>query len=149
MLLSDIHDVKNGRLVVQDSLPSTTFQGIKCSIENEAGSIREGIGYNNQPFKVRMVFPYGFINDTLGQDGDEIDCFIGPDSKAEEVFIIWEKATGEEKAMLGFPSQIDAIHAFCIHYQPNPLDFLGKVTVMSIDDFKQVIKTYPDGMRIE
>lgn len=130
------------------SLPSITFQDIKIAIENDIGSIREGIGYNNQPFKVRMVWPYGYIEDTVGMDGEEIDCFVGPDSKAEEAFIIWEKASGEEKVMLGFPTQMDAVDAFCIHYQPNPLDFLGTITRVNMDDFKKVLGAHKKGAKL-
>jgi len=148
MLLSEIKEIRDGRLIAKDSLPTITFQSIKCTIETDKGQIREGIGYNNQPFKVTMICPYGFIENTLGTDGEGIDCFIGPDAKAEDAFIIWEKATGEEKVMFGFPSQLDAVDAFCKHYYPNPLDFLGTVTRMKMDDFKKILAAMKPGARL-
>ena len=53
------------------------FRGLNIRIEQKVGSVREGVNKKGEPWKVRFYYPYGFICDTMGKDGDEIDCFIG------------------------------------------------------------------------
>lgn len=132
-----------------DSLPSITFQGLPITIENAPGSIHKGVGPNGQFYESKVYYQYGYFQKTKGTDGDEIDCFVGPDKNAEEVYIIWEKLSGEDKVMLGFSTKMDAIEAFCAHYTMNTNDFLGEVTVMSMDDFKKTIQGHKKGTRIK
>lgn len=114
----------------------TTFQGIPIAIENPKGSIRKGKGW-----ETKMFYPYGFIKNTKGKDGDEIDVFIGPNKFSKKVFIIRQMGRGgayvEDKVMLGFDNLEAARDAFCAHYDDQ--DFLGKITEMRIDQFKQKV----------
>src|ERR1017187_5013066 len=76
------------------------WNGLTISIENEPGSIRKGKGW-----QTKMLFPYGYINSTLGVDGDAIDVYIGPDESADMVYVVHQRKYGdwahydEDKAM--------------------------------------------------
>lgn len=124
------------------------FQGIKISIENPKGSIRKGEDEDGEKWKTKMYYPYGFIKNTEGVDGDEIDCFIGPNPNAESVYIIRLKDDDhEDKVMLGFPSREHARDAFCVHYD-QPQDHLGPITEMTMENFKSAIARHKKGTRI-
>lgn len=146
MLLSYIKDIKDGRIVTRDALAEIDFQGIPIVIENKEGSIRTGEDEDGTKFRTKMFYPYGFIKNTEGTDGDEIDCFIGPDKSASKVFVIFEKVTGEDKCMLGFSEELHARDAFLAHY--DEASHLGKITKMPIEDFKQAIKKHRKGTPI-
>ncbi|MBE0437901.1 MAG: hypothetical protein IBX56_19140, partial [Methylomicrobium sp.] len=49
--------------------------GLRVSIENPEGSVRSGVDPDGNPWEVRMVYPYGYILDSLGPDGDHVDCY--------------------------------------------------------------------------
>lgn len=49
---------------------------LKIAIENPAGSTRSGIDANGQEWSSTLQHHYGYIENTLGADGDEIDVFI-------------------------------------------------------------------------
>jgi hypothetical protein len=89
---------------------------------------------------------YGFIKNTKGRDGDEVDCFIGPMKNAAEVFIVHMLDKGpvvaeredEDKTFIGFPSADAAKTAFLLHYRK---DFYGGMTSLPLADFKKKLKT--------
>ena len=149
MLLRDIKDICNGRIVVQDSSNDITFCGIPIFIENPKGSVRHWETEEGDTGKTKMFYPYGYIKKTEGTDGDEIDCFVGPDKEAVRVFVIAHMLDGkydEDKVMLGFSDKEHARDAFLAHY--DNASHLGKITEMEFEDFKQVIKTHKKGTRI-
>jgi len=43
------------------------FRGLNIRIEQQVGSVREGVGKNGNRWKVRFYRPYGFISDTMGK----------------------------------------------------------------------------------
>jgi hypothetical protein len=110
------------------------FQGLPIVIENPAGSIRE---YEHG--SVKMFYPYGYIKSTLGRDGDEIDCFIGNDESAPNVYVIRIGIDDhEDKVMLGFNSEEQARDAFLAHYDDQKA--LGRIIEMPIDQFKEILE---------
>ncbi|MDC4801367.1 hypothetical protein NQ814_17690, partial [Acinetobacter baumannii] len=50
--------------------------GLRIAIENPAGSIRSGKDQEGNLWQVQMKHHYGYIEDTTGADGDELDVFI-------------------------------------------------------------------------
>jgi inorganic pyrophosphatase len=132
-----------------DAESNIIFQGLKIHIENRKGSIRKGEDEDGEKWKTKMYYPYGEILGTQGADGDPIDCFIGPDEKAEQVFIIRSKIDGkydEDKCMLGFADELHARDAFLAHYQDD--SHLGPISKMGIVDFIIAIKDHKKGTRI-
>ena len=130
---------------------STVFQGIKIHIENPKGSVRKGINEETgEHWSTKMFLPYGEIKNTEGVDGDPIDIFVGPDKDAKEIYIIHQKVDGkfdEDKVFCGFSSKEYARLAFCAHYD-KPEDFLGPITTMTIDDFKEKLKNHKPGTKL-
>lgn len=147
VLLSRIKNIQAGRLVAKDASPHTVFQGIPIYVENPKGSVRHWETDEGETGKTKMFHPYGYIKNTEGTDGDEIDCFIGPDKSASKVFVIFEKVTGEDKCMLGFVDQLHARDAFLAHYDDQK--YLGEITEMTIEDFRQKIEKHKSGDRIK
>ncbi|KAA0888751.1 hypothetical protein [Oryzomonas rubra] len=122
------------------------FNGLKVSVENRMGSIRQWEDPNNgENGMTRMKRPYGYVKGTLGVDGDHYDVYVGPDREAPNVYIITQMKApefaevDEEKALLGFPSQEDAEKFYLQHY--NDPRFLGKITPMPFEEFKAQVMT--------
>lgn len=119
------------------------FRGLNIRIEQQVGSVREGVGKNGNRWKVRFYRPYGFISDTMGKDGDEIDCFIGDHWESDNVYIVHQlRPDGlydEDKVMLGFLDLGSARDAYLAHYSTQ--GFIGKITTMPFFEFKEKIKT--------
>ena len=151
MLLSELYAIKNGRLITRDSMVYSDFQGLKIVIENPEGSIRKGKDENGDKWKTRFYHPYGFIKNTLGEDGEEIDCFIGPNLDSQDVWIIHQKSLDgsfdEDKCMLGFDSEEHARDAYLAHYSSDR--YLGEISKMTLVEFKRSLKAHKIGKRID
>ncbi len=119
------------------------WRGLTISIENEAGSVRRGTKPDGTPWETRMIHPYGYINHTEGVDGDHVDVFLGPDLDAPMVYVVHQRKVDdwdrydEDKIMAGYSSQDEAVHAFLANYD-DPR-FLGPVTAMPVDEFKDKV----------
>jgi len=150
MLLSNLRKIENGRVITNDSFPEMTFQGIKISVENPKGSVRKGEDDRGDSFKTKMFYPYGFIQNTEGVDGDEIDVFVGPDKDSSFVFIVHARNTkgefDEDKVMLGFADKLHARDAFLGHY--DSAEHLGPITEMSLEEFKLALKNHKPGSKL-
>lgn len=104
----------------RDSLPFSVlgqrhYQGIPCVVEQPPGFNRRG-----EPCDGGAA--YGYIQRTTGMDGDNIDCFFGPD---ENCFMVWvinqEAGDPEHKCMLGFQRWSEALAAYGDAYPDHPL----------------------------
>src|SRR5579864_3444601 len=116
------------------------FRGLKISIENRAGSVRKGVDKNGKPWSTKMTFPYGYIRNSEGVDGDHVDCFIGPNENAKMVYVIHRqdpdtKEYDEDKIMLGFNSASEAKKAFNENY--DRLGNFGGMSQFTFDEFKK------------
>lgn len=117
------------------------FQGMSIAIENRKGSTRRWRDAEGNSGKTRMKVGYGYLKRTSGADGEEIDCFVGPDPKAENVYIVEQLNPNnglydEAKAMIGFGNQDLAIACYREHYD-KPDKFIFTVSPMSVDAFKR------------
>jgi hypothetical protein len=116
------------------------FQDIPIAIENKAGTIRRWKDAEGNSGETKMLVGYGYIKRTNGIDEDEVDVFVGPDPRAEMVYVIEQQIpqTGlydEQKCMLGFGSQSDAEQMYQAHF--NRLDFALYTTAMTVEHFKR------------
>jgi hypothetical protein len=119
------------------------LQGLKISIENRKGSIREGVDPGGYKWKVKMYTPYGYIKGTEGVDGDHVDCYVGENKSSTKVFIIHQKDPNtnkydEDKVMLGFNTAKEAKAAYLKQYD-KPGYFMSMKEV-SMDDFKNMLQ---------
>lgn len=121
----------------------TSFAGLKISIENEKGSIRRGIDSDGHKWAIKMNYDYGYIRETEGVDGDHVDCYLGDNENARNVYIIHQKIPGtdtydEDKCMLGFNTLEEAKKAYFSQYDKS--GFFGGVDTVPIEVFKENVR---------
>lgn len=121
----------------------TTFAGLKISIENRKGSIRRGIDSDGHKWAIKMNYDYGYIRETEGVDGDHVDCYLGDNEDARNVYIIHQKIPGtntydEDKCMLGFNTLEEAKKAYFSQYDKS--GFFGGVDTVPIEVFKEKVR---------
>lgn len=117
----------------------TKFQGMDISIENKKGSIRKWENDKGEKGQTKMKFDYGYIRNTLGNDKDHIDVYLGNNPKSTKVFVIHQqrpdtKKHDEDKVMLGFNSESEAKKAYLQHI---PKEWFGSINKFDIDKFKE------------
>lgn len=126
------------------------IHGLQVSIENKKGSTRKWYDpHNDEHGETTMLHDYGYFRHTMGDDGDHVDCYVGPDENATMVYVIDQmkapdfKEHDEDKVMICFSSSKDAKEAYLAHY--NDDRFFGGITRMTIDEFKEqeVSKGFP------
>ena len=121
------------------------WRGLRLAIENEAGSVRTFRNPDGSIGEKRIIYPYGYVCGSTGADGDEVDCFVGPDlDVAPLVYIVRAQAKGdwdrydEDKVMLGFASLEDAERAFLLCYDDDR--FLGEIVPMPVGEFAAKVR---------
>lgn len=118
------------------------FSGLNISIENKKGSIRRGTDADGHKWAVKMNYDYGYIRGTEGVDGDHVDCYIGNNENARNVYVIHQKVPGtdkydEDKVMLGFDTLADAKSAYLSQYDRR--GFFGGIDTVPFEVFKKKI----------
>lgn len=99
-----------------------TLYGLPLAIEQPRGTYRTGTDPSGKRWSNRMAAHYGYISGTVGNDGDCVDCFIGPYPRSELAFVINQNVGGkfdEHKVMLGFPDEDTARQAYLASYDRN------------------------------
>lgn len=145
-----IKELYNGADSVEKSLTfsghklqgRTAFRGLNISIENKKGTIRRGVDSDGHKWAIKMHYDYGYIRGTEGVDGDHVDCYIGDNIDAKNVYIIHQKIPGtdkydEDKCMLGFNTLADAKAAYLKQYDKP--GFFGGVDTVPFELFKQKV----------
>lgn len=116
----------------------TEVQGLSIAIENKPGSKRSGKNDDGSTWETTFKSPYGYIEGTLGADGEEIDAYVGPDKDSTQVFIVHQRKSNgshdEDTVMLGYANKGDAKTDIMRHYEDTSL--IGGIDQMSIEDFK-------------
>lgn len=126
------------------------WKGLTLSVENEAGDVRRGLGKDGH-WATRLMYAYGYVNASMGVDGDQVDVYLGPDlDDAPLVFVVHQRRYGawdeydEDKCMLGFLDEDQAVGAYLSCYD-DPR-FLGPVTALPVEEFVAKVKaTGTDG----
>lgn len=124
-----------------EKMPKMKLHGRVIQIENPRGTIRRGQSADGKHWSVKMPDHYGYIRGVQGADGDDLDCFVGPDVSNKQVHVINQKdPTTEEfdehKVMFGFPSRDDAIKAYKDAYSDDWKGFDDCVS-MDLDVFNE------------
>lgn len=114
------------------------WHGCDVTIENPVGSTRSGMN-DLQMWSVVMKNDYGYLQRTKGADGDQVDCFVGDDSKAKMVYVVNTMQApdfrdfDEQKCFLDFPSEAAARTAFFANYD-RP-EYFGSLEAMPVEMF--------------
>lgn len=127
---------------IQRVTPLARMYGFHVVIENPKGSIRNGIDENGRAWSAKLPADYGYLRSTEGNDGDQVDCFVGPDVEGfEHVYIIDQrhistKAFDEHKIMLGYPSRAAALADYEAAYTDGQHNArIGAVSELPIPQF--------------
>lgn len=116
--------------------------GLRIAIENPAGSIRSGKDQEGNLWQVQMKHHYGYIEDTTGADGDELDVFIknGLEHNPETVYISRQQnkdgTFDEHKIIIGAENLEDAKNIYLANYEENWTGFAG-IKQMTMERFKE------------
>lgn len=118
-----------------------TFQGFPIAVENAAGTTRFWKDADGKTAgQTTMLHDYGFVEGHLGEDDEELDCYIGPDEDAPDVHIVHQlrapdfKAHDEMKVFLGFPDAAAAKDAFLAHRDDEGA--FGGMTTLPLERFR-------------
>jgi len=120
----------------------TKHQGLDIAIENRKGSVRSGTTDDGKKWRTVMKLPYGYIRDTKGADGEDIDCYVGPKKDAPNAYVVHQHkpdGTGydEDKIMLGMGSRAEARKAYLAHYDDPK--FLGPMKTVPMERLKALL----------
>jgi len=132
-----------------------SFAGLDIAVENPAGSIRQWKDMEGKAGHTVMRFDYGFVSGilnepgvtVLGGDKEELDCYIGPDETAGDVYIVHQRGPmesgrwgwDEDKILLGFPTAESAKAAFLAHRDDGDRAF-GGMKILTLDQFKAKLR---------
>lgn len=112
------------------------WNGLTISLENPKGSIRRAV---DGSWEQTMAHHYGYIRGTLDRTGEQIDTFIGPNPKSDQVYVIEQEHQGsgifdEPKVMIGFGTVEEAKRGYLDNY---PRGWkVGPVVPMNVEQFK-------------
>lgn len=133
----DTGQYPKGQVVLKD---------VPIVIENPKGSIRSG-KTNGVSWKSQMNFTYGYIEGSVGNDGDEIDIFLGPLAGTEQNFLVYiinqidpiTNKFDEHKVMFGFNNSSEAKKAYLSCYETGWKGF-GSMDQISLQGFMSWVK---------
>jgi hypothetical protein len=121
----------------------TTFQGLGIAIENGVGSTRKGKDADGTPWSITYKSPYGYVRGTKGADGEEVDCYVGPERDADTAYVVHQKkddgSYDEDTVMLGYASKADAKADILRHYS-NP-KYVGEVVPVAMDRLQKLFSS--------
>jgi hypothetical protein len=115
-----------------------SLHGLRIAIESPRGTLRHWKAADGTSGSNLMKFHYGYIMGTLGNDGDELDCSIGPMPESPRVYVVNQFIGGkfdEHKIMLGFPDKRTAVAGYLSNYDPGWTG-LGSCAACSITQLK-------------
>lgn len=147
---------KKKRAQAKDSIAAVTavkrLHDLAVVIENPKGSIRSSKSHVH-PWEVVMPDHYGYIQRTNGADGDQVDCFIGPNPASPLVVLIRQQdpdtgAYDEDKCMVGYNDVQTALKSYLDAYS----DGRGWARIqsfmqMQMGAFKQYLAGVENGTR--
>ena len=129
------------------------LKGFDITIENEIGSIRKGVDEDGVAWSSEIKHPYGYFNNTIGNDGDEIDVFLGTHLESNFYVFVINQSIGEprsfdeHKVMFGFKDKEEAISAYFENYQTGWGGFDNAIT-LTLDQFKNWVNVKEDSTKV-
>lgn len=117
------------------------INGVKVGIEWPKGSTRTWKHLPGNDYEKLMKADYGYIRQTEGEDGEEIDVYAGPKRDSDLAFVVTQldKKTGEydeDKIMLGYGSEAEAKASYLEHMEKA---HFGGIKKLSWDEFLKLV----------
>lgn len=145
-------DAKPGKEKLGSSKPPIKryeFQGLAIAVETPKGTTRVWTERNPDGTEnigaTEMQHDYGYFEDQMGSDDEELDVYVGPDANAPEVHIIRQrrapdfKTHDEDKVFMGFADGPAAKAAYLAHRNDGDRAYGGMVS-LPLDIFKARLK---------
>jgi hypothetical protein len=134
--------------VANDPVKDTTnYKGIEIDIEWPKGSVRSYEG--DDTYVTHMKCHYGYARGIDGNDGEELDIYLG-DNDSDIAFIIEQvKEDGsydEDKICLGFNDEEEAVDMYLCHM---PAFMLGDIRAVPVDKLLNALYGEPEDRRGE
>lgn len=128
------------------------YSGIPVAIEYPAGATRTGTAPDGTEWSQVMTYSYGFLPDTIGMDGDELDVFLGPEEESPVAFAVVcgtapPPGNWELKLMLGWLRAEDAQKAFCENVPAEYFDGIYEVPVDLVRNLLRVEVVETGGLK--
>lgn len=123
---------------------------LNIAIENPAGSIRSGVDANGQEWSSTMQHHYGYIENTLGADGDEIDVFVKNhlDHIPDHAYIIKQLDKDgkfdEQKVIIGAETEEEAKEIYLCNYDKGWQGFGGIQKIAMSELLKKIQHTWSE-----
>lgn len=121
------------------------FGSFDIRLELRKGDTRSGVDAKGVAWSRPMHAHYGEFLSSIGVDGDPLDVYVGENSTARSVYIVHQAqkdnwhAYDEDKVMLGFDSEAQAVETYLKHYN-NDQRFMLAVTEMPLSKFKSALR---------
>ena len=120
------------------------FAGLRIIVESPAGTTRSWTDTDGTPGSTLMTTDYGYIEGTIGTDGDSVDVYLGPDPTSDTVYVVHQMSVSsgfaaydEDKCLLGF-SSADAAKAAYLKQYDDPR-FFGSMSVIPMTAFLRAL----------
>ena len=118
----------------------TSFKGLSITIEHRKGDTKSGTDVFGNDWKKTMLYDYGYFDGIMGADGKELDVYINPDARTDNIFRVTQLnvKTGEfdeYKIMLNFESIDDALAGYLKNY-PKDWKGFGGIEEITLEEIK-------------
>lgn len=127
------------------------LHGFNITIENAKGSKRGEKDRFGVKWEVKMPAAYGYIRGTMGNDGDQVDVYLGKHPESEQVFVIdqdkfdergEDKGFDEHKVFLGYKSAKRVLKDYLkSHFDGMGEDRIAAVTVLTLKQLKKWLRS--------
>lgn len=134
---------ESAEIKTKDSSARTMYHhGLQTVVENPKGTMRRG-----RNWEVWMPADYGYIQGSIGADGDQVDCYIGPSPESSNVYVVNQKkklsnAFDEHKVMLGYYTPESALEDYYLGFNDGSgVQRIMGYKSMTMQDFKNWLNT--------
>lgn len=127
------------------------LHGFNITIENAKGSKRGEKDRFGVKWEVKMPAAYGYIRGTMGNDGDQVDVYLGKHPESEQVFVIdqdkfdergEDKGFDEHKVFLGYKSAKKVLKDYLkSHFDGMGEDRIAAVSVLTLKQLKKWLRS--------
>jgi len=122
------------------------YHALPVRVENLVGAPRGGITPDGESWHINMPADYGFIENVLGADGDNLDCYIGASPESNNVYVVDQltldgKRFDEHKVMLGYHTLEAAKEDYMLGHHKSSVIFAA-ITPFTMPMFRRWLRLH-------